>query len=464
MVFMKSSDNVSRTEYSESSQKTASILMDLFGELKSNHIRYVVLRNFENLPYEVDNDVDLLVEKKDVNKFEAKLKMAVDLHGLQLIKKVRRFRYVSFWYILPGVDDVLHIDVWTAIDVKGICWLDEKEIIDTRNSYSDIFVPQDVFLALMLLLKDVLQTGKFRDKYQNYILNIINIKRDECILRLTKLVGKSAALEILSLLEADDLGRLNSMAKRIRNIVLMRSFFKWPFKSLFGLVSFFYWHLVTFFRSYNGLFLVLVGPDGSGKSSVYSGISNELSGYFKPCLYYHGRFNIIPDLRDLCRGRFRAKKTDGPDFDFREDSGDKKTYGLFRSLLYVFYYLFDYLLGYFVVKKNNKYGGLIVFDRYFYDYMIQPAFSKVPNELLRVFTYLLPKPDMVVYLKCDPNVIHARKPELDIENIKKQQEVIEKIFCGDDSLVTLDTARDVDMVSAELKSKVDDKLLGRIRG
>ncbi|MBN2064567.1 MAG: hypothetical protein JW745_07170, partial [Sedimentisphaerales bacterium] len=135
---------------SEASNITRCFLESMFALLNERQMQYVVLRNYEDLPDVVDNDVDLLVASGNMKQVEAELAILARQSGFLLLRKVRRFRYVSFWYLLPGIAEVLHLDIWTAIDIKGIRWIDEKEIFARRKPYKQFFVPQDYSLALML--------------------------------------------------------------------------------------------------------------------------------------------------------------------------------------------------------------------------------------------------------------------------------------------------------------------------
>jgi hypothetical protein len=57
---------------------------------------------------------------------------------------------------------------------------------------------------------------------------------------------------------------------------------------------------------------------------------------------------------------------------------------------------------------------LVIGERYFPDVLVQPeryGFA-VPHRVMRAAAWLVPKPDLIILLEDEPEVIHARKPEL----------------------------------------------------
>ncbi|MDP7038797.1 MAG: hypothetical protein QGI45_06555, partial [Myxococcota bacterium] len=66
-------------------------------------------------------------------------------------------------------------------------------------------------------------------------------------------------------------------------------------------------------------------------------------------------------------------------------------------------------------------GQVIIFDRYFTDYYVIQSFKKVPDVLFKIVFKIVPKPDLLLYLEAEPNIICTRKPELRPEQVVHQQ-------------------------------------------
>lgn len=79
-----------------------------------------------------------------------------------------------------------------------------------------------------------------------------------------------------------------------------------------------------------------------------------------------------------------------------------------------------------LLRRSHVY----IFDRYFYDYLIDPRRGRLalPQWNIRMFSFVVPKPDVILCLGADPEIIHARKPELPLEETKRQIEALRR-FC-----------------------------------
>lgn len=65
---------------------TREFLKDLFNDFNSKKIDYVVLRNYENLPNDVGNDLDILINKNSEVEINFLLNQLIKKHNL-LLKK-----------------------------------------------------------------------------------------------------------------------------------------------------------------------------------------------------------------------------------------------------------------------------------------------------------------------------------------------------------------------------------------
>ncbi len=100
--------------------------------------------------------------------------------------------------------------------------------------------------------------------------------------------------------------------------------------------------------------------------------------------------------------------------------------GLLISFFRIAYYILDYTIGFrvFVYPNLLRKPIVVFFDRYFYEYFIDPARVRVnaPWRIVRMFGWLVPRPDLIVMLKPNPEVFHKRKPELSLEELRIQSE------------------------------------------
>src|SRR5690606_38742347 len=113
-----------------------------------------------------------------------------------------------------------------------------------------------------------------------------------------------------------------------------------------------------------GLAIALLGPDGSGKSSVVEGLVRELAPHFTGW----GRMHFRPNFG-------RKDNTDPV-----PEPHAKAPRGRVASVAKLGYYLADYWLGYaFHVVPAVARGQLLVFDRYYHDLLVDPARYRLAN-------------------------------------------------------------------------------------
>jgi len=89
---------------------------------------------------------------------------------------------------------------------------------------------------------------------------------------------------------------------------------------------------------------------------------------------------------------------------------------------------------------------MYVFDRYFYDYYIDPQRLriKLPKWVLKLFGVIVPRPDMVLCLGASAEIIHKRKPELSLEEVRRQVEALRQFCDSNERAVWIDTGCSID--------------------
>lgn len=188
---------------------------------------------------------------------------------------------------------------------------------------------------------------------------------------------------------------------------------------------------------FKGLTVTFLGTDGSGKSTIIDYIKPFLNEAFHDKVYYeHMRPNFIPSIARL----FGKKDTQsGP----VTNPHGSSTSGFLGSFFRWAYYLLDYTFGYYikVLPKKTFKSCIWIFDRYYYDYLIDPkrARIKLPIWILKIGQLLIPEPDIIICLGADPAIIHSRKPELPLPEIERQVKALKKFSENHRRAVWVDT-------------------------
>jgi thymidylate kinase len=403
------------------------VLREIFRSVRQAGLDYAVLRNYEGLADQPGRDVDILT-----NNFE-KFKRVIETVSEKAGYCVRIFRHydglVKFHLIteVPEIYGVLELDVGWDIRWKGIPLI-PPDLLDHHRLWRKDFstLPPGPEAAISLI-KDLIYYGTVKEKYKPGIMEMIRIDRDGFLQALAPTFGELLVSELAELSSRGDWARIDALVPQLRRQAVIRPLRNQPLAQLGRWAAFLWWNLWKFLRP-SGLLVVLIGPDGSGKSTLSAGLRKYLSPLFQGTKSFHAHFKNLPRLRDLARLLgFKAAPEAPASQPATENSQAGRPLGRLYSLVLLLYYTLDYLLGYPLIIRSRGQGELIVFDRYIYDYLIQPGMN-LPNWLLTLAMRMIPNPDVVVYLKNSPDVILSRKPELTRQELERQGAACDRLI------------------------------------
>ena len=135
--------------------------------------------------------------------------------------------------------------------------------------------------------------------------------------------------------------------------------------------------------------------------------------------------------------------------------------GFFSSLLRMTYYWLDYLLGVPVmVRRHAKFDRFLIFDRYIYDFVVDPLRSsiKLPRWLRMLFVKLTPEPNLVLILLTDADTIYRRKAELTVDEIKRQLGEYQRLAKDKSRFVVLDASQNPEAITRDAVKIILEKI------
>ncbi len=199
-------------------------------------------------------------------------------------------------------------------------------------------------------------------------------------------------------------------------------------------------------RGTRGAFVVLVGLDGSGKTTVARqlcclGVEQERFDRFR---YFHWQPAIIGGARFPL-----------PEYK-NVPHKPELSRNLFRSVLSaarLFKNLFLANLAYRVrVRPLLRRNALVLVDRYLYNYLLDPVSVKYygPAWLLERVQRLFPRPELVVVLKAPVEVLRARKQELSPHELLRQSAVLEQLRFNAGATLAVDASRPAEETAREI--------------
>jgi hypothetical protein len=207
------------------------------------------------------------------------------------------------------------------------------------------------------------------------------------------------------------------------------------------------------------LLIVFIGPDGSGKTTVATQVKLHLEESGATARFFlELNYGILPRFRDIFSFLLRTKV--GKSHEPGEYLAGMKhgPNSPLKSTVYMLWYGIDYFIGRFKYDSsgNNQH---VIFARFVYDYGYQRAYSRAPRIIYRLVLALSPKPDFVFTIIRDGKEIFNGKPELTVEEIRRQQDSINSLLAGKPYFHVLDGKQGVDATVASALALIDGSAL-----
>lgn len=153
-----------------------------------------------------------------------------------------------------------------------------------------------------------------------------------------------------------------------------------------------------------GLVIGILGRDGVGKTTFSEGLIEALS----PCFRKAVRFHLYPGL--VLKHKANSDAFNEP---HSHNSRSRATSFLKLNLFFL-----EYVLGYWIkIFPRKVRSNLVLFDRYFIDLLVDPLrYRNSGNEwIIKLFHYLIPKPDIWIVLDISSDALLKRKQEITYE-------------------------------------------------
>lgn len=400
--------------------KKSELIQDLINDLNDS-IDYVVLRGYESIPYNTTGDIDLLISKSSFNSFCNIIESLKSKHNLNELKRINRNYVYMFrlFHVELNENYGLKIDIHFEESYLGAEYLSSKEILSKSTFYNDTKIPSYEHQVIFNYLQPILGMGYLPDKRKKRILNQLNkCSFEKLKSELIHLFSKKASKFLIKIFTEKKMILSKYEILYIRSCILFKSLEK-PIKLLKNFTKTIYRRI---FYKFNppGLFIVFMGPDGAGKSTAISSFIKVLKQFVindgSELLAWRPHY-----LRRLSEYKSKPNPLDNASKQLKIDNIPSKFSSFFRYM----YYFMDYILGfYFKYRKVLTNEGYIIFDRYFYDYLIQPSyrsFINLPYFIKSSVSIFIPQPDLIIYFQSDPETLHSRKQE---ETLNELQELV----------------------------------------
>lgn len=390
--------------------KRQEFIRDLF--LEARKLNYAFLKYFYPTQYHIPtkSDLDLVVDKKELDSWRRIIRDG--LHVKKVSFREKSFALYAEVFFENG--DFLEIDLIHACKWKFHVFLPASEILSSQKlNLEGIKIASLEHSFAYLSLFYTLNNCKIPQKYQDFYAELETEKQQE----IRHYLIQKYQLKRLG----DDLFDLlpfrNHLIRRIQRFSDNQGI------SGLGL------KLLSFRDRLReaGITITFSGVDGAGKSTILEETRQILTEkYRKEVVLLRQRPSILPILSTYKYGKKAAEQRAANTLP-RQGNNKSKISSLVRFL----YYYTDYVLGqWYVYVKVNLKGHILLYDRYYFDYIVDSKRANIvlPPKLIKALYRPVFKPQLNFLLFADPEIILARKQELSKSEILELTQNFRSLF------------------------------------
>jgi thymidylate kinase len=381
------------------------VLQGLLDLLNASEVPYCVLHGYNDFPAGIASDVDCLVTAEFLPTKLARLIARERRHlGASLVQWLQHEATAHYFVLATDPAGApprfLAFDVSGDYRARGRAFYSGSDILGQRQRYDGFWVPLPAVEFGYSLVKRIGKSS-LDESHARRLRELYAQDPSGCRREIARFWHAADSRLIVSAIDQ------GSWADLVRAVPMLRRHLLAP-TTLAGLRNrAAYWaregvRRAGRWRRPTGILLVLLGPDGAGKSTISVSLRERLAPAFRSTAAGH----FSPDIlgRAAARGAAAAAAPH-----------DQIPRSSLASLAKALYWLLDFGLGYWVkIRPALVRSTLVVYDRYLPDVLVDARRYRFrgPRWLARAVWSVVPKPDLVVMLDASVSTLHARKQEV----------------------------------------------------
>lgn len=404
--------------------------MNIYQDIEKvlSNTEYAILHGWHSLPDHHDSDLDISIKPEDLDKLEK------SLFDFRSGKLVQMFQHESscFYFILSyrngGGTRFLQVDVATDYRRNGLTFFSTEKLNGGRQKWKDFWVVTPETELAYLLVKKTLK-GETPGHQKSRLKYLIKELGEETSTGISKdLFGSEYGRAIITWIRDDNWVLHESSLHELKKALVKQTIKKNPLNPIKYRLSdakriIKRWLIPT------GLFIVVLGPDGAGKSTLITELEKNMAGAFRREAVFHLRPGLF------------GKRGDGSPV---TDPHSTPPRSYTTSTIKLAYYIADYFLGY-VLKLYPKLAKstLVIFDRYYDDLLVDPIRYRYGGSarLAELGDRLVPSPDLLFVLDAPEDVLLERKEEVGRSELTRQRRAYLETAAKLSNAYILDAAR-----------------------
>lgn len=410
--------------------------------LKLSGIDYAILGRRASLAEIVDGDIDIVVPTNSFTQIAKILKDFSVKNSLQLIQCFQHESTAKYFALSDKEDHSIICPDFCSDFVRdghllmsNDILIRDRRLVKVENTEFYCLNPEIEFIYYLIKKtdKEQLTPEAFNHLHMQYKSSDL----DNLNHNLKNYFNKECNDLIINIFKKNSLSLLNDNLSILKKNLHQKR--KLSYSYLFKDILL----KVNRVRHSTGLSIAILGPDGSGKSTVITGLSSGLKRGFRKIQYYH----LFPQqpLKE-------SKENTNPQ--------GQKPHSFMKSQLKLAFLMSKYSIGYIKVKLQLIKSTLVIFDRYYDDILVDRRRFRYKgfNFILKLGNYLIPEPRIYLYLDAPSEVIFSRKAELSISEIDRQRHKFKRLVQKKKRGFIINANQDEGQVIFDAETKILDYL------
>jgi thymidylate kinase len=387
---------------------------------------YCVLHGWGELGQRPSTDIDLAISPAAL----AVLEDALELDGWRIVQLIN-YEVGAYYFVASRENDkrrdFLCIDAIVDFRHNGRIYIASPQLLGGACRYDGLTVAAPQAEFAYLLVKRIIK-GTVQQHQRRRLVWLCGILDWRAVELATRLLGRRWGARVFAWIAGGEWQRLESNAPQLQR-ALRRVTWRHGPDRLLGSWAAEARRLLQRTIHPTGLMIALLGPDGSGKSTLREHLQTNLAPVF------HGSsvFRMRPDLF--------GRNTPGID----PHPHDRTSFGAWLSLIKVIFLLVDFVVGYAaVVEYRMVRNQLVLFDRYYHDLLVDPVRYRLGGSFwaARITQSVIPRPELFLILDVPEQLASRRKAELPIETLKSLRASYRALAPKLDNSFIIDASRD----------------------
>ncbi|MGN0395678.1 MAG: hypothetical protein ACI4EF_09950 [Coprococcus sp.] len=408
----------------------AEIFNYLFESFNSQNVEYVIIHSYQNFPNRFDSDIDTAINVPNIQEAIKLLDDTLVVTGWRVIQ-FWRHEYYAADCVISNDEEFLQVDFCTHYERDGRIVMPVQEFLEGRRMCKNFYIPKIQTEFTYILVKKILKNS-FSDGSKEQLTALWKAMSEEekqdTRVGLNKFLAEVQATDILRYIESSqyhliDLEKAHQeLKKRTSNPKDNLNYRLFDIKRRIERIT-----------HPTGLFIVLLGVDGAGKTTIAESLKERYTTAFRRIDHYHSRVRVLKDISQL--------KKDAKPVDASDPHGKKQRSGKLASVVKFGYYFLDFLIGNIKITVAKIKSTLVLVERYYYDYSIDKVRYNLmlSDGFLSFFGHFVLKPDVIFILTGDSKRLMERKHEITIDEIDEQKRKLYDVFVNNPKAVFIDT-------------------------